>query len=673
MGNLQKQDLDWNFGKLPARELSGTTRGKNTKAHARRIAYFASTNRAKFTPLDMKTLRIIAVIFLFVIFFFVADSVAVGQDIADKRNIRTGWEIPTESYSDQPYIVKTNDGAWLCGVTTGVGREGASGQHVVTMRSTDQGKTWSEPVDVEPADGPEASYAVMLKLTGGRIYAFYNHNTDNLRRMIGDIYRVDSQGYFVFKYSDNHGRSWSEKRYNIPIREMEIDRQNVYGGKIQFFWNVGKPFILDKAVYVSLHKVGGFGYGTFTSNEGVLLKSDNILTEKDPDKIRWETLPDGDYGLRTPPGGGPIAAEQSYSVLSDGSIYCVYRTIDGHPVFTYSRDGGHTWDTPQYKMYGDGRLMKHPRAANFAWKCDNGKYLYWFHNHGGRFILEHPKRRGMAYDDRNPVWLCGGIEVDSPKGKVIKWSQPEIVLYDDDTWIRMSYPDLVEEDGKYFLTETQKDIARVHEIAPALVEGLWNQFDNRSIAGEGLLLELPKKEQAIPKQVEMPELNSFLVRSGQKADHGTKDLRTGFAIDLWLHLKKPSAEQILLDNRTENGQGWCLQTTERGTVEIILNDGRTENRWDCDPGLLQKGKLHHITINVDGGPKIITFIVDGKLCDGADYRQFGWGRFSPNLYHVNGDKMLRIAPDLKGKVKSLRIYNRYLNTSEAIGNYQAGL
>jgi hypothetical protein len=29
----------------------------------------------------------------------------------------------------------------------------------------------------------------------------------------------------------------------------------------------------------------------------------------------WETLPDGEVGLRTPPGGGPIAEEQSTVVL----------------------------------------------------------------------------------------------------------------------------------------------------------------------------------------------------------------------------------------------------------------------------------------------------------------------------------------------------------------------
>ena len=205
----------------------------------------------------------------------------------------------------------------------------------------------------------------------------------------------------------------------------------------------------------------------------------------------WETLPKGDIGLRTPPGGGPIAGEQSYTVMGDGSLYCVYRTIDGHPAFTYSRDGGRTWDVPRYKAFADGRLMKHPRAANFAWRASNGKYLYWFHNHGGRFIREHPDRPSMGYHDRNPVWLCGGAERDTPGGRVIDWSQPEIVLYHDDPQTRMSYPDLVEEGGKYFLTETEKAVARVHEIEAGLLNDLWGQFENRSRATRGVILELP--------------------------------------------------------------------------------------------------------------------------------------------------------------------------------------
>jgi len=609
----------------------------------------------------------------------------------DNRLVNLGWEIPTETYSDQPYVVKANDGAWVCVMTTGGGHEGQPGQHVVTCRSVDQGRTWSNLVDVEPADGPEASYAVLLKVPSSRIYCFYNHNTDNRRWVIADnppykdgrCYRVDSQGYFVFKYSDDHGRSWSDDRYTLPIREMAIDRQNAYEGKVQFFWNVGRPFVHNGSAYVSVHKVGGFGHGFFTSSEGVLLESPNILTESDPNKIEWVTLPDGDYGLRTPEGGGTIAEEQSYDVLSDGSFYCVYRSVDGHPVFAYSRDGGHTWSEPEYKKYANGKLMKHPRAANFAWKCENGNFVYWYHNHGGRW-----------YDDRNPVWLSGGVEVDSPEGKIIQWSQPEIALYDDDTYIRMSYPDLVEDEGNYYLTETQKDKARTHLVASSLLEGMWGQFDEGVVTHDSILVELRSD---IPDEVSIASFERFNQKDRHRADHGQLDLRSGFTIEMIVQFESLDAGQIILDTRSENGQGWCVQTTSTGTVEIILNDGRMENRWDCDPNILKTGTNHHIGIVVDGGPKIITFIVDGVLCDGGDFRQYGWGRFSNSLTHVNSvnkdriiapgqqggeeispvdyndeTQLVQLAPSLHGSLQLLRIYSRYLRTSEVVGNYKSG-
>ena len=612
--------------------------------------------------------------------------------VPDPRHITTGHEIPTEHYSDQPYLVRTDDGAWLCVLTTGGGLEGESGQHVITLRSEDRGQTWSAPVDVEPADGPEASYAVLLKVPSGRIYCFYNHNTDNLREVLADdppftggkCSRVDSLGYFVCKYSDDHGRSWSARRYPLPMREMDIDRKNPYGGSIRYFWNVGKPFIHAGAAYVSVHKVGGFGEGFFTRSEGVLLRSEEILTGDDPATFNWETLPDGEFGLRTPPGGGPVAEEQSYSVLSDGSFYCVYRTTDGHPCEAYSRDGGHTW-VFQYKRYALGHLMKHPRAANFAWKCANGKYLYWFHNHGGH-----------DYEDRNPVWLCGGVEGDSPEGKIIRWTQPEVVLYDDDPFVRMSYPDLVEEDGRYFLTETQKDIARVHEVDTALLAGLWAQFEAAAVTREGLLLEsdslagactppsLPSaaasggvqapalQSDTTPSgglQLQMPRLPALLDRDHTRADYGTLDRRAGLALDLWLQLDSLAAGQVLLDNRNDAGAGLALVVTGRRTIELVLNDGRTESRWDCDPGLIEPGRLHHLAVSVDGGPKLITFVVDGRLCDGGEARQFGWGRFSPNLRTPGGRETLQVG----SAVRHLRLYGRYLTTSEAISNCRAGI
>ena len=630
----------------------------------------------------------------------------------DPRHLSHGLEIPTESYSDQPFIVQTDDGAWLCAVTTGPGEEGVEGQHIVTQRSTDCGKTWSAPVPVEPGDKRENSYAVMLKVPAGlpaaalaneglpavalakagRIYIFYNHNTDNVREVKWyngkDAYkRVDSLGHFVFKYSDDHGKSWSAKRYDIPFRLFQCDRENIYCGKLCFFWNVGKPFVHDGAAFVSLHKVGQMGEGFFRQSEGALLKSDNILSEPDPEKIRWETLPDGEVGLRTPPGGGPIAEEQSYVVLSDGSFHVNYRSIDGYPVESYSRDGGHTWSTPRYKRYTDGRKMKNPRAANFVWKCRNGKYLYWFHNHGGHFIRDmwgqSSETNGLVkngngpYDDRNPVWLSAGIEVDTPAGRAIAWSEPEIALYDHDPFVRISYPDLVEEDGRYFLSETQKDIARVHEIPAAMLDGMWTtlaatlgqEHGGVPVSADKCLINLPVKAgEAVPAVVPLPQvpwIPHFRTRNWHAADYRGTDSGEGAALEVWVTLPTLDPGQALLDNRDAAGCGFCLCTVAEGAVELTLCDGQTENHWTSD-SILQASRRHHVVVNVDGGPRIISYIIDGRFCDGGETRQFGWGRFSPYLRHVNAARELRVAP----VIDTLRVYTRAMRVFEAVNHYR---
>jgi hypothetical protein len=545
------------------------------------------------------------------------------------------------------------------------------------MRSTDRGRTWSAPVPVEPGDPRENSYAVLLKVPSGRVYVFYNHNTDNVREILSHnraqtIKRVDSLGHFVFKYSDDHGRTWSRERYDLPFRLFQCDRENVYGGKLCFFWNVGKPFVLNGKAYVSLHKVGRMGRGFFEQSEGVLLVSANLLVEPDPAKIRWETLPEGEIGLRTPPGGGLVSEEQSYCALGDGAIYCVYRSIDGHPVESYSRDGGKTWSEPRYKRFADGRLMKHPRAANFAWRCRNGNYLYWFHNHGGPVMRAALNNADwVAYEDRNPVWLSAGIEIDTPAGREIAWSEPEIVLYDHDPYVRISYPDLVEDDGKYYLTETQKDIARVHEIPAALLEEMWaalaeslGQKPKVAAANndKDCLLVLPAQAgAAMPVAAPLPALPWFRVRDHGTPDYRGKDTGAGVALEMRLTLPDLEAGRILLDNRDDAGRGFYLATIAGGAVEISLNDGQTCNRWTSDP-VLRAGRRQHLVVNIDGGPRIISFIVDGRFCDGGAARQFGWGRFSPYLRHVNGAAEIRISQ----LINELRIYGRILRTGEAV-------
>lgn len=566
----------------------------------------------------------------------------------DMRNIAGGFPIPTGGYSDQPYVVKAQDGAWVLCVTSGAMHEGQPGQTVRVMRSRDRGRSWQDIVDLEPITGPEASYAVMYKTDFGRIYCFYNHNTDNIRSVetanSGTYYRVDSLGHFVFKYSDDDGKTFSARRYEIPQRDFEIDRNNYHKGKLKYFWNVGKPFALNGALYVPLYKIGEFGHpGGFVRSEGVLLKSANILTERDADKIEWETLPDGDIGIRAPE-GGPVAEEHSYVTLSDGTIYTVYRTISGHPGHAVSRDGGRTFSAPEYLTLGGGRLAKNPRACNFIWKCRNGRYLYWFYNNGTK-----------GYDDRNPVWVCGGVEADTPAGKTIAWSEPEILMYDDDPILLIGYPDLIEDDGRYYITETQKRLARVHPYPASFFENIWAQFDSAEPVS-GACFESGSGK------VPFVEADTFFVRDPSMTAGGWIARRNG--VSLIADYKTLADGDILADTRLPDGSGFVL-TYRAGKWIFLAGDGRTQAYAEADEPMLRGGP-GHIAVVMDAGPNVVYFVSDGRFCDGGSLRPFGWQRFSPALQSVNGSDEIRIGDC----VKRLRFFNRALTVSEIVREYR---
>lgn len=402
----------------------------------------------------------------------------------DERNIASGSVIPSEGYCDQPYVAKLPDGTWLCVMTTGQGREGQHGQHIVSCRSTDFGRTWSALTAIEPANGPEASWAMPFVTPGGRVYVFYTYNADNLREAAsGDadgyvVRRVDTLGRYAFTYSDDGGHTWSAQRRFIPVREFEIDRRNPYHGAVRFFWGVGKPIQHDAVMYMGFTKVLRHSrHDFFAESEGCFLRSDNIVTEPDPDRIRWQTLPDGDIGLRSP-GDGPICEEPNLAALSDGSLVATCRTVEGYPVEAYSRNGGRTWTTRPMRFRPGGPIVCNPRGPNFVRKLSEGRragrFLYWFYNNNACGIPGQP-HRGYDTGSRNPAWLLGGVERDSPDGKVIHWGRPEVVLYDVTLAAGIGYPDFVEVGDRVFITETQKSVARVHEVPQWLLDRLWEK------------------------------------------------------------------------------------------------------------------------------------------------------------------------------------------------------
>ncbi|MGW8256783.1 MAG: exo-alpha-sialidase [Thermoguttaceae bacterium] len=562
----------------------------------------------------------------------------LGAD--DPRNIRSGSVIPDEGYCDQPYVVISKDGNWLCTLTTGPGKEGNKGQHVVSTISADKGKTWSKLVDIEPSGDVEASWALPLIVPSGRVYAFYTYNGDNVNTLPGSTkaIRSDTHGWLCYKYSDDNGRTWSAKRYRIPIRLTACDRGNQWKGKVQMFWGIDKPKVYDHSVMFAITKLARY---FLTNGEGWILRSDNILTENDPDQLHWQTLPDGEHGIRDPEFGSVQEEFNMVPLNEKGHLYCVYRTTKGYPCHVYSNDGGHTWTKPEYMTYTPGgQKIKNPRACPKLWKTADGHYLFWFHNHNGK-----------DFRPRNPVWIVGGVEKDGR----MEWSQPEILLYDPSLPVTMSYPDLIEEDGRFWVTETNKSDARIHEVDRSLLEGLWNQSTLEKVASEGLALDWKSSTSA----ENQPSLSQSI------------DLRksTGITVDCWLRLDNLDKGQVLLDSRGADGAGIVMTTIPKGAVRVELSDGKNSAVWASDPGLLQAGQLHHVVVIADGGPKITTGVIDGVLCDGGEFRLEGWGRWKGDLGAVAEVGPIRVGAG----VKSLRIYDRYLRTSEAVGNFHSGI
>ena len=549
-------------------------------------------------------------------------AVALASGASDPRDIANGISIYEHGYCDQPYVVVTDDGAWVCVFTTSAEREGAASQYIVCSISRDKGRTWSDPVPIEPPDSPEASWAMPLLTHFGRIYVFYVYNGDDIRELPdGKPMRADTHGWYCYRHSDDNGATWSARR-RLPMRVTACDRGNDFGGEVQMFWGIGKPIIFGDTAWFAFSKLSRY---FLIDSEGWFYRSNNVLTERDVERVTWELLPEGDHGLRHPDFGS-VQEEHNLVPLSNGDLYCVYRTTLGYAVESYSRDGGRSWSVPELMRYADGRPVKNPRACPRLWRCKNGKYLFWFHNHSGK-----------DFSNRNPAWLSGGVEHD---GRIL-WSEPEIVLYGEDRSDhtgRFSYPDLIEQEGRYWITTTQKTRATVHEVDAALLEGLWGQFEKTA-----------------------PPAPDVIWRRGENMPQLPRVGGHGFSIELRLNDTMVNEDDFLLDARRADGRGMAVA----GNGTLLLNDGEQQVETPLCGCSLKADAETHFVIIVDRAANIASFVINGRLCDGGEACQYGWQRLLPALGDVSGNAEAQA----HSSVESYAVYTRSLRVSEAVARW----
>lgn len=343
-------------------------------------------------------------------------------------------------------VVKTPPGTFL-GFWTQSTVENAGDQRVVVSRSLDRGHTWSPPQIIDgpqPDDPPGVGLASwgfpivapgLLADGGHRVYFIYNKNVGV------DDAREDTTGAVRSRYSDDDGLTWSPATYDFPIAPSAISHvdpsvppnwivyQNIfYTAKNQ----VLAPFTRwasntwDPAVKLSLNLLEHW-------SEIWFLNFENILTERDPEKLVVSTWPKSAHGIQVENPyrqGISVAQEPKVQALSGDRLICVFRTLCGVNYFALSEDDGRSWDEPRVLRYEPGgNPILNPMSPSPLYRLHDGRYLLLFYNNDG--TANGGKSPVDSKHNRYPVWLTVGREIPGEVDHPLRFGPPKIFATSD--------------------------------------------------------------------------------------------------------------------------------------------------------------------------------------------------------------------------------------------------
>ncbi len=397
--------------------------------------------------------------------------------------------------NQQPSAAVASDGTIVI-TWTQASRESAKDQSVVSSTSYDGGRTWLEPVDIERAIGrrPGSWSMIFCVPHTGRFYAFYWYDENqNAKRDAGRIY---------FRYSDDNGASWSD-RYPTPMPRHDLDVK----GEDSHGWNTGFPILMpDGAMLMGFSKmapdlgtvaakrVGGKAGAQFWRCEVFFLRAENILSQNDPNKLRFTVTPEGPDGLWVPDEEDPelrFCQEPFMALLPSGRVICTMRVMNGYPVYSISEDYGITWTRPRpFRNRPGGDLVRNVCGPCQISSTADGRIYFLFSNRNdyGRI----PGHWAIRWSNRDPVnvvvgrempLLTKGVPVEEDNAGIY-FDKPRILLSGvsekESTHHNISrqfplrtaaYPQLLHWGGRHlvFFSNSKMDI-RVKEIPDELLD-----------------------------------------------------------------------------------------------------------------------------------------------------------------------------------------------------------
>jgi len=574
-------------------------------------------------------------------------GVSVGK--GDRRALPKHY-----NYQEGLTRFRLNRDVYLETVTVAREREGDPSEHIITRRSRDGGRTWTGWTDLEPEGPPMSQYGWFIRHPRtGRVYYVYNMGYDRALPLLpgGERYRaapdrgkpwphLHAIGRIACRLVNQDG-SFSSKRWFLKLPRREIDRTNIYKGKYTFVYSKPSPRVLRGADGLGWYtKLGPYPITSTGEAFVVVFKGwrDNDRLEELP----LELLPHGKHGIRDP--NSKCITDFKHVHISGEEMYFIYRTTAGYVGLAQSRDGGKTFKAGPLRYAPGQGVVKNPQGPCLVFEDSRGRKWLSYYNAG--FDPEH------EYGCRDLVFLSPirvvnrGILVGQPELLGYRLDQKGYKGVDE----RLNCPRFkVRKDG-VIARISDKKMLRDYRIPHALLDILAGQHLHRGVPETGLLVHHAEPSATIPA----PELGN----------PGNGD---GFTLCFTL-TSVPEAGAVLIDGQGASGRGIKVHAGTNRSVVFSMKDAKHSVIAQSDPGSLSGKGPKQVAIIVDGEPDLISMVVNGRLQDGGDKRVRGTVWFNHGMGKPHGTKKWKI----QDSVEDLRVYSRFLLTTEVIGLHRSG-
>ncbi len=333
-----------------------------------------------------------------------------------------------DTYNDHFHVLDDPERGLLYAFWTQGSHEAANDVHIAFAKSSDAGRTWSEPVMLAGSPSmadqkPIASYQQPMLSRSGRLYCLWEQETTVKKNVCGIMRGM---------YSDDAGQTWSEpETVPFPVR-FDVDPEDPSKPPLWCLWQ--RPLRLGKdGRYLSgcsrydrsdIPRVEFWQYENIDEDPEVKdIKISFFNTGKDAFDAKYV-----ENDVAYEPKDGFCVEEACIVGLPDGRLFAVMRTSIGHPIWSVSSDNGQTWSRPEIlRTRDDGPAILQPRSPCPIYDYDgpeerSGKYFLMVHDFFDFDGVISYQNRGPLYKRNGtfvpgahqPVWF-GEPELFSPR------------------------------------------------------------------------------------------------------------------------------------------------------------------------------------------------------------------------------------------------------------------